>query len=124
MDEGQAFDDEGLAAVAKQIDQLIAERQYQTALGLAKPLADRTATLHGTHSAEYAQQLNQLADIYRELHKYEDAEPIYRNAAEIFSRTRGENDAAVSTSLNGLAVTLIKMREYAAAEPPLRRALQ
>jgi CHAT domain-containing protein/tetratricopeptide (TPR) repeat protein len=124
MDAGRPTSDEEWAQAPEQIDQLIAQGHYQAALDLARPLVDRTETAFGTNSVEFARQLIRLGDVYLQLKQVADAEPAYRKAVEIFSRSGGEHDVEVSTSLNGLATTLIEKREYAGAEPLLRRALE
>jgi CHAT domain-containing protein/tetratricopeptide (TPR) repeat protein len=124
MDAGRPLQDEESPLLPEQIDQLIADGHYQAALGLATRLVDRTGKMRGTNSTEYAEQLLRLADVYRALHQFTDAERTYRNAVDLYSSTGGENDIALSTSLNGLAVTLIDMRDYVTAEPLLLRALE
>lgn len=112
-----------LALWAKQVDTFIDNGQYESALPLARNLAEQTSVEHGETSVDYAEQLLRLADVYRGLGKFSQATSLYKQAADLFSRARGENDKSVSVSLNGLATALMDGHEYTSVESILCRAL-
>src|SRR5262245_8068015 len=112
-----------LELLAKQVDIFIENGQYESALPLARTLAEQTSIEHGESSDDYAHQLLRLADVYRGLGKFLEAAPLYKQATDLFFKVRGENDIYVSTSLNGLATALIGAHDYASVESILCRAL-
>jgi CHAT domain-containing protein/tetratricopeptide (TPR) repeat protein len=123
VDASGSADDKAWAALPAQIDQLVKQGQYKTALRLAQDLVAWSQNRFREKSTESAQQLIVLADVYRVSGQLIDAELRYKQAVEILSERLGEDDAIISTGLNGWAVCLIEMGDYAAAEPLLRRAM-
>ena len=53
-----------------------------------------------------AQSLNNLADIYRAVGDYAKAEPLLKEALEIYGKVLGPEHPDVATSLNNLAMLL------------------
>ena len=66
--------------------------------------------------------LNNLAELYREMGDYAEAEPLYRRALEI-GRSPGRGPPRYAISLNNLAALYQAMGDYANAEPLYRHAL-
>jgi len=56
--------------------------------------------------------------------EYSKAEPLYRQAMEIYKKVLGEEHPSYATSLNNLALLYHRMGEYAKAEPLFRQAMQ
>ena len=123
MDTSGDVDDDRRAGLNHQIDDLVRQKQYPLALPLALELASWTSRKCGEESAEYAQEMLRVADVYRESEKFAEAETIYRKVVDLLSNKQGENNTKVSTVLNDLAVTLMGRHDFTAAEPFLRRAL-
>ncbi len=56
--------------------------------------------------------------------RYDEAEPLYRQALEISRANRGETHPAYAASLNNLAILLKATGRYDEAEPLYRQALE
>ena len=64
-----------------------------------------------------AQSLNNLADIYRAVGDYAKAEPLLKEALEIYRKVLGPEHPDVAVSVNNLAFLYQQIGEYAKAEP-------
>ena len=64
-----------------------------------------------------------LAEAYRELARFDDAEALHREALAIKRRV-GDSPASIASSLNDLGLTLSERGRYADAEPLLREAIE
>jgi CHAT domain-containing protein/Tfp pilus assembly protein PilF len=71
----------------------------------------------------YAQSLNNLALLYQAQGEYAQAEPLYRQALEIYKHALGERHPDYGTSLHNLASLYRAKGEYAQAEPLAQKAL-
>ena len=60
------------------------------------------STLGGNHH-DFARNLNNLAGLYVSQGRYEEAEPLLKQALELFKSNLGENHPDIATSLNNLA---------------------
>ena len=67
--------------------------------------------------------LNNLAELYRNQGKYDEAEPLYQRALAIREKSLGSDHPDVATSLNNLAVLYSDQGRYDEAEPLYQRAL-
>uniref|UniRef100_UPI000A752B74 tetratricopeptide repeat protein n=1 Tax=Geitlerinema sp. PCC 9228 TaxID=111611 RepID=UPI000A752B74 len=65
-----------------------------------------------------------LAGLYQSQGRYEEAEPLYRQALEMRKRLLGEQHPDVATSLNNLAELYRSQGRYDEAEPLYRQALE
>ena len=67
--------------------------------------------------------LNNLAELYREQGKYEEAEPLYRRAIAIGEKVLGPEHPRLAIWLNNLALLYLALGKYGEAEPLYRRSL-
>jgi tetratricopeptide (TPR) repeat protein len=67
--------------------------------------------------------LNNLAVVLAAEAKYEEAEPLYKQALEIDEKALGRENPTVATYLNNLALLYYSQGKYAEAEPLYKRAL-
>jgi tetratricopeptide (TPR) repeat protein len=66
---------------------------------------------------------NNLAELYTEQRKYEEAEPLHEKALEIREKIFGLNNPDIATSYNNLAKLYEKQRKYKKAEQLYKKAL-
>ncbi|MEM9098492.1 MAG: tetratricopeptide repeat protein [Pseudomonadota bacterium] len=78
----------------------------------------------GEAAPETATALNNLAESYRTLGRFEEAEPLFRQALEIDNATIGEGHPDYARDLNNLALLLKDMDRFEEAEPLFREALE
>ena len=97
----------------EQCDRLIAQAQATTQL----------ITVYGFTSETAALLLNRTGYYYRSQGRYEEAEPLYRDALAMRKRLLGEAHPAVATSLNNLAELYESQGRYEEAEPLYLEAL-
>ena len=71
-----------------------------------------------------ATSLNNLAGLYRRQGRYSEAEPLYKQALEMYKRLLGEEHPSVATSLNNLAGLYRRQGRYSEAEPLYKQALE
>jgi tetratricopeptide (TPR) repeat protein len=74
-------------------------------------------------SADRAGSLNNLANRYARKGDFARAEPLFREAAEIFRRSLGENHPRYALALNNLGNLYKKRGDYAQAESQFRKAI-
>ncbi|WP_342766285.1 tetratricopeptide repeat protein, partial [Methanosaeta sp. UBA356] len=74
----------------------------------------------GEDHPEYAASLNNLAVLYRSMGRYSDAEPLFRQATEIWRKSLGEDHPNCATGLNNLAELYRSVGRYSDAEPLFR----
>lgn len=74
-------------------------------------------------SAELGEALNSLAEALRLAGRGADAEPLYREAAEVFIAARGADHPSVAAALGNLAALYVMRQLFADAEPLFERAL-
>ena len=60
-------------------------------------------TQKGTESLEVARDGNTLAPLYQNQGKYEEAEPLYKRALELYEQHYGSQHPATALGLNNLA---------------------
>jgi tetratricopeptide (TPR) repeat protein len=78
----------------------------------------------GERHPDVATSLNNLAGLYRAQGRYDEAEPLYRQALELSRELLGERHPDVATSLNNLAYLYQSQGRYDEAEPLYRQALE
>ena len=96
---------------------------HAEAVPVQKTLTDETKAQFGPKSAEYAEQANNLAIIYKNAGRYAEAEPLYGEALEIGRDVLGGRHPEYATWLNNLAGLLQATGRYEEAEPLYREAL-
>lgn len=60
----------------------------------------------------FAETLNNLAELYRRMGRYAEAEPLARQAYELLETTRGEDDEYTILALNNLGMIYYEMGRY------------
>ncbi len=70
-----------------------------------------------------AENLNNLAGLYRSQGKYAEAEPLIERSLTIWENQLGEDHPSVATSLNNLALLYKSQGKYEEAEPLYLRSL-
>ena len=78
----------------------------------------------GTDHPDYATSLNNLAELLRATGRYEEAEPLFREAMETTGKALGTDHPDYATSLNNLAGLLRDTGRYEEAEPLFREAME
>jgi tetratricopeptide (TPR) repeat protein len=91
----------------EQCDRLIAQAQATTDL----------ISVYGFTSETAARLLSRTGYYYRSQGRYEEAEPLYRDALAMKKRLLGEAHPDVATSLNNLALLYDSQGRYEEAEP-------
>ncbi len=95
---------------------------YQRAAALLERALDlRRATLGAEH-LDTADSMAALAEAYRELARFDQAETLHREALAV-KRRAGAAPASIAASLNDLGLTLSERGRYADAEPLVREAI-
>ena len=77
----------------------------------------------GEHHPDYADSLNNLAELYRAMGRHAEAEPLYLKSTEIRRLALGEQHPDYAASLNNLAVLYRAMGRHAEAERLAREGL-
>jgi eukaryotic-like serine/threonine-protein kinase len=77
-----------------------------------------------TGTVEHARVTIGLANVYLELGRRDDAEPLMREALAIQEQVLGAYHQDVSTTLMNLGIMYLQQRNIAAAEPYLRRSVE
>ncbi|MEZ5291468.1 MAG: serine/threonine-protein kinase [Vicinamibacterales bacterium] len=88
---------------------------------LERALELRRATL-GPDAPETATAMGDLAEAYRELARFDEAEALHRDALNL-QRQNGAPPIAIATSLNNLGLTVNERGRHGEAEPLLREAI-
>ena len=70
---------------------------------LHKQAMEIRRTALGERHPDYADSLNNLAELYRAMGRHAEAEPLYKQAMEIYRTALGERHPYYATSLNNLA---------------------
>ncbi len=110
-------------ALSAQVVELYGEGKY----GEAIPIAQRVLALRekalGRNHPNVANDLNNLAELYRVQGRYADAEPLYKRSLAIDEKALGPDHPNVATALNNLALLYQAQGRYAEAEPLYKRSL-
>jgi CHAT domain-containing protein/TolA-binding protein len=114
---------EELAALNRQVEELLQTGRYAEAVEPAKRALALTESQRGSDDIETANALNRLAVAYLQQGGYALAEPNFRRALVIKERVLGPTHSEVGTALFGLAVLYVQQGRYAEAEPIYKRTL-
>ena len=98
--------------------------RYPTALRHLEGLLALSRHEHGERSLKTAAALDSLANLLADMGRYDEAEPLYRQALEIGREILGEQHPDYANGLNNLANLLTVTGRYEEAEPLYRRALE
>ena len=102
---------------------LYEQERYEAAIAPATELCELEQKIGGSNSAGYAISIANLASLYQHINNFQAAEPLYRQALDIWRATVGEHHPDYVISLNNLAVLYFDMGDYHAAKPLYRQAL-
>lgn len=94
-----------------------AAKHFEKALTIARER-------YGADDPRIATDLNNLAEVYRLLGRFDEAERLYREALALDQRHPTGNAAGMATTLNNLALLYRAQERYAAAEELYRQALR
>jgi CHAT domain-containing protein len=113
---------QSLSAQSARIAELSRAGKYADAVPLAQAmLAALEKTSPG--SRDYAAALNNLAQLYGDLGRDAEAEPLYKRALAILEKTVGRDSPDIAAEMNNLAALYQRQLRYAEAEPLFKRAL-
>jgi tetratricopeptide (TPR) repeat protein len=104
---------------------LLHEEQYLDALPIAEQIITLVTQEHGKGSLPHTNGLEDLAELYMHLGRYEDAELLYLRAVEFYKHNIGENDthSALAATFSNLGAVYIYLNQLAKAEKALEREL-
>ena len=77
----------------------------------------------GPNHPDVAKSLSNLAQLYRNLGDYAQAEPLYKRSLATLEKALGPDHPDVAISLNNLAQLYRNLGDYAQAEPLYKRSL-
>ena len=97
---------------------------YEKALFLAMRCCELAKQYIGKNHPHYVTCLNNIAEIYRAMGRYAEAEPIYIEALEITRRNAGPTNPFVTRTLNNYAALKYNMSNYKEAASLYQEALQ
>ncbi len=112
---------QGLAAQSARINALGDAGKYSEAIPLAEAMLANLEK--GAPSKNLAGAINNLAQLYGDVGRDADAEPLYMRALAIMEKTVGLDSVDIAPELNNLAALYQRQLRYAEAEPLFKRAL-
>jgi CHAT domain-containing protein/Tfp pilus assembly protein PilF len=112
---------QGLAAQSAKIAELGRAGKYAEAIPLAQAMLAQLEK--GPASRDLGGALNNLADLYGNVGRDSDAEPLFKRALAIMEKSVGLDSVAIAPELNNLAALYQRQGRYAEAEPLFKRAL-
>jgi CHAT domain-containing protein/tetratricopeptide (TPR) repeat protein len=112
---------QGLSAQSGRIIQLTRAGKYAEALPLAQAMVAQLEK--GSPNRDLAGAINNLAQVYGDMGRDAEAEPLYKRALAIMERSAGLDSADIAPELNNLAALYERQLRYAEAEPLFKRAL-
>lgn len=112
---------QGLAAQSAKINALGDAGKYNEAIPLAQAMVANLDK--GPPTRDLAGALNNLAQLYGDVGRDAEAEPLYMRALAIMEKTVGIDSVAIAPELNNLAALYQRQLRYTEAEPLFKRAL-
>ena len=97
--------------------------EWNTAVHTAEPLVEMQEIVHGPESPELADALGALADVYSNLNRLPEAEPLLKRSVSITRMHKATLPVAHLRALNSLGATYNLLSRFRDAEPPLVEAL-
>jgi CHAT domain-containing protein/Flp pilus assembly protein TadD len=113
-----------LNALIKKREAFIAQGDYPNAVATALQVLELAKKLFGPESLQVATALNDLAILYQDTDKFEDAEKDYLEALRIDKKLLGDEDLEVATILNNLAGLYDVKGDYDKVEGLYQEALR
>jgi CHAT domain-containing protein/Tfp pilus assembly protein PilF len=112
---------EGLYAQSGKVIQLMRAGKYAEALPLAQAMVAHLEK--GPPSRDLGGALNNLAQVYGDMGRDAEAEPLYKRSLAVMEKAVGLDSADMAPELNNLAALYQRQFRYAEAEPLFKRAL-
>lgn len=112
---------QGLAAQSAKIAELGRAGKYAQAIPLAQAML--TNLEKGPPTKDLAGAINNLAQLYGEVGRDAEAEPMFKRALAIMEKVVGIESVDIAIELNNLAALYQRQQRYAEAEPLFKRAL-
>jgi CHAT domain-containing protein/Tfp pilus assembly protein PilF len=112
---------QGLAAQSARISALGDAGKYSEAIPLAEAMLAKLEK--GPPTRDLAGAMNNLAQLYGDVGRDAEAEPLYMRALAIMEKTVGVDSVEMAPELNNLAALYQRQLRYAEAEPLFKRAL-
>jgi len=112
----------GLLARSARISALSDAGKYADAIALAQAMASELEKSQ-PNSRNHAGALNNLAQLYGEVGRDAEAEPLYRRAIAIMEKAGVADSADIAPELTNLAALYQRQGRYDEAEPLFKRAL-
>ena len=112
---------QGLAAQSAKVSELGDAGKYSEAIALAQAMLANQEKR--PPNRDLAGALNNLAQLYGDVGRDADAEPMYKRAIAIMEKAVGLDSAALAPELSNLAALYERQRRYVEAEPLFKRAL-
>ena len=112
----------GLLARSAKISALSDAGKYAEAIALAQAMASELEKSQ-PNSRNHAGALNNLAQLYGEVGRDAEAEPLYRRAIAIMQKVGVVDSADIAPELTNLAALYQRQGRYDEAEPLFKRAL-
>jgi len=106
----------------RRVVRLLDAGRYAEAAALAEQAVAEALEKNPNHR-NTAKSLNNLGEVYRNLGRFDEAEPLYHQALAIDEQTIGPEHPDTAIDLNNLATLYYNQGRYDEAEPLYRRAL-
>ena len=120
----KAEDQEKLAALDRQIQQLYEAGKYGDAAESAQKALDVVERAVGPENSRFISYLQAIADLYTAAGRYGAAELFYKRALDVMVRRVGPQHAEVAILLKSLANIYAIQNRHAEAEPLATRAIE
>jgi CHAT domain-containing protein/Tfp pilus assembly protein PilF len=112
---------EGLGAQSAKINALSSAGKYTEAIPLAENMLANLEK--GPPTKDLAGAMNNLAQLYGDVGRDAEAEPLFQRAIAIMEKAVGLDSVDIAPELNNLAALYQRQQRYAEAEPLFRRVL-
>ena len=112
---------QGLGAQSARINALSGAGKYSEAIPLAEAMLAKLEK--GPPTRDLAGALNNLAQLYGDVGRDAEAEPMFKRAIAIMEKTVGLDSVDIAPELNNLAALYQRQQRFAEAEPLFKRAL-
>ncbi len=100
-----------------QISEMLKQGHYFSAIPLAEKASRLSKTKYGEQSAQYAQSLLILANVYNKNKSKDKPEPLYLRSLEILKALKLDNRVDYISCLLGLAAYYVDTRQFEKATP-------